>query len=319
LQRSPDGSGNIAGKVAFRPRPARSLLIGVGWALLTVLVWGAWPAFTRLAVSKALAPEDLVLLRYGLGGLILCPVLMHQTASMPSSAWREGIWLALFQGAPLALVATTGVRFAPASHLAALSPGLIPLFTALLGRVIFGERISVPRGCGLFLIIVGAFTLAGLSFSTLSSGVWRGDAMFICAGLMGSIYAIRMRRSGLPAMTGAALIGVYSMIFYVPLYCALWLSKTGLMKVPVQEVFFQAFYQGVLMGAVTLFSLSRAIVVLGAARAAAFLSLIPVLGTILGLVILDEIPSHTEVLAVMAITLGALLATGVSDRSTNSE
>ena len=69
------------------------------------------------------------------------------------------------------------------------------------------------------------------------------------------------------------------------------------------------------MGALTLFSLSQAIVLLGSTRAAAFLSLIPVLGTVLGVAILDEIPSPTEATAVLGITLGALLATGILDKN----
>ena len=69
------------------------------------------------------------------------------------------------------------------------------------------------------------------------------------------------------------------------------------------------------MGAVALFSLSRAIVILGAARAAAFISLVPVLGTLLGCAILGEIPSASEITAVIAISIGVLLATGTFQRA----
>src|SRR5207247_4575107 len=119
--------------------------------------------------------------------------------------WREGLVLAFCQGAPLALLVTIGVRFAPAAHMAALSPGLLPLFAAAFGAIFFGERLSVIRKFGVALIVTGALAMAGLSFTTLSSGIWRGDLLFACAGFMGSIYAVRMRRSGLSAMDGAAL------------------------------------------------------------------------------------------------------------------
>ena len=90
---------------ATRRSASRSIAIGVGWALLTVAVWAAWPAFTRLSVTSHLNPEDLVLLRYGLGGLLLLPVLLRNASRMTPGGWREGIWLATFQGAPLALIA----------------------------------------------------------------------------------------------------------------------------------------------------------------------------------------------------------------------
>jgi drug/metabolite transporter (DMT)-like permease len=262
-----------------------------------------------------LTAQDLVLLRYGIGGFILLPVLVRQAARMPRSGWREGVALAAFQGAPLALLTTAGVRFAPASHMSALSPGLLPLFAAFIGFMFFRERLSALRVAGLTFIGLGALAMAGVSLSTLSSGYWRGDIMFACAGLMGAIYAVRMRRSGLSALQGAALISVYSLLFYVPLYLWLWVGSTRLTQAPLDEVMFQALYQGVLMGVVTMFSLSRAIVLLGASRGAAFLSLIPVLGTVIGAVILHEIPPTLEIVAVIAISLGALLATGALDRA----
>jgi len=89
------------------------------------------------------------------------------------------------------------------------------------------------------------------------------------------------------------------------------LQSGGLRSAPALELTFQALYQGLLMGAVSLFSLSRAIVILGATRAAACISLVPVLGTTIGAFALGEWPSLTEWLAVGAISLGVLLATGL--------
>jgi drug/metabolite transporter (DMT)-like permease len=66
------------------------------------------------------------------------------------------------------------------------------------------------------------------------------------------------------------------------------------------------------MGAVSLFSLSRAIVALGATRATAFISLVPVLGSVLGTAILNEVPSIIEDAGIVCISLGVLLATGIT-------
>jgi drug/metabolite transporter (DMT)-like permease len=296
-------------------KPTRlSIVLGAGWALVTVAIWGGWPAFTRLSVTQTVTPEDLVALRYAVGGLILLPVLLREAGGIPRSGWREGLVLAFCQGAPLALLVTIGVYFAPASHMGALSPGLLPLSAAVLEFLFFKVRISAPSMVGLAFILAGALTMVAASLSAVSEDFWKGDLLFICAGFMGSIYAVRMRRSGLTAMQGAALISVYSMAFYLPLYAWLWLGSGRLGYVSTRELLFQAFYQGVLMGAVALFSFSRAIMVLGAARATAFLSLVPVLGALLGAVILAEIPSAAETAAVIVISLGVLLAAGAWQR-----
>jgi hypothetical protein len=65
------------------------------------------------------------------------------------------------------------------------------------------------------------------------------------------------------------------------------------------------------MGAVPLFSLSRAIVALAAMGATAFNSLVPVLGSMLGAAILSAVPLITEDAGIVAISLGVLLATGI--------
>ncbi|MCA3366784.1 MAG: EamA family transporter, partial [Roseomonas sp.] len=89
------------------------ILVGCLWASLTLIVWSAWPAFTRLAVTESVTPPDIVLLRYGIGGLILLPVLLRLASAMPRHAWLEGLWFALLQGAPLAMLTTKGLALSP--------------------------------------------------------------------------------------------------------------------------------------------------------------------------------------------------------------
>lgn len=288
-----------------------SVAAGVMWALLTVVIWSAWPSYTRLSVATRLTAPDLVALRYAIGGLLFLPVLVHSARAITPRGWREGFLLAFFQGAPLAMLVTVGLRYAPAGHMAALSPGLLPLFAASIGYVFLNERLSHTRVVGLVLIVLGALPLVVMSVGVLAGSPWKGDMLFVCAGLMGATYAVRMRRSGFSAMEGAALISVYSMLFYLPLYAVFWLPSSRLFTVGHAELLFQGFYQGVLMGAVSLFSFSRAIVTLGAVRATAFISLVPVLGCVLGIAILNEVPSIIEWAGIVSISLGVLLATGI--------
>jgi drug/metabolite transporter (DMT)-like permease len=281
------------------------------WALLTVVIWSAWPSYTRLSITTTLSAQDLVALRYAIGGLLFLPVLIHGARRISPRGWREGLTLAFLQGAPLAMLVTLGLRFAPAGHMAALSPGLLPLFAASVGYVFLNERLSSTRICGIALIGFGALALVLVSVGVLTGSAWKGDVLFVCAGFMGATYAVRMRRSGLSALEGAALISVYSMLLYLPLYAALWLPSSSLFAVSPAELLFQGFYQGFLMGAVSLFSLSRAIVALGATRATAFISLVPVFGSALGAAILGEVPSIIEDAAIVCISLGVFLATGI--------
>jgi drug/metabolite transporter (DMT)-like permease len=282
-------------------------LHGTLWAALTVTVWSAWPAFTRLAVTESVTPPDIVLLRFGIGGLILLPVLLRLAGSMPRHAWLEGLWFALLQGAPLAMLTTQGLALAPAGHLT-LSTGLMPLFTSLLCFYFLGEAISRLRKYGLALITLGALAIGGVSVSSIHLDYWKGDILFVCAGMLGSTYLLRMRRSGLSALQGAALLSVYSMLIYFPFFVLFFWESSKLTQIPTADLLFQAFYQGVLMGALTMFSLGRSTMLLGAPATAMSLALLPVASFLLAFFILGEVPTIFEILGAIAISLGAFLS-----------
>ena len=282
-------------------------LHGTLWAALTVIVWSAWPAFTRLAVTESVTPADIVLLRYFIGGLILLPVLLRLAGSMPRHAWLEGLWFALLQGAPLAMLTAQGLALAPAGHLT-LSTGLMPLFTSLLCFYFLGEAISRLRQYGLALITLGALAIGGVSVASIHLDYWKGDILFVCAGMLGSTYLLRMRRSGLSALQGAALLSVYSMLIYFPFFVLFFWESSKLTQIPTADLLFQGFYQGVLMGALTMFSLGRSTMLLGAPAAAMSLALLPVASFLLAFFILGEVPSVFEILGAIAISLGAFLS-----------
>jgi drug/metabolite transporter (DMT)-like permease len=285
---------------------ANIILVGSLWASLTVMVWSAWPAFTRLAVTESVTPPDIVLLRYGIGGLILLPVLLRLASTMPRHAWLEGLWFALLQGAPLAMLTAQGLALAPAGHLS-LSTGLMPLFTSLLCFYFLGEAISRLRKYGLALITLGALAIGGVSAASIHLDYWKGDILFVCAGILGSTYLLRMRRSGLSALQGAALLSVYSMLIYFPFFVLFFWESSKLTQIPTSDLLFQGFYQGVLMGALTIFSLGRSAMLLGAPAAAMSLALLPVASFLLAFFILGEVPSVFEMLGAAAISLGAFL------------
>jgi drug/metabolite transporter (DMT)-like permease len=78
------------------------------------------------------------------------------------------------QGAPYVLVASLGLRFAPAADLGSLSPGCMPIFVALIAATILEERPSTTQKYGLSLILVGALIMIGGHGSSLErlSHLW---------------------------------------------------------------------------------------------------------------------------------------------------
>lgn len=294
---------------SLRPvRPAadaggRRTLEGVGWALLAVGIWSGWFVVTRYAVGGhgVLGPADLVALRFGISGLLLAPVLLVRRRSLPRRAWTEALWLVLGSGAPFALALSIGLRFAPAGHAAALTPGTMPLFAAGFGAWLLGERPGRVRLLGLGLIAAGAAAIVGVQGG---GAALVGHLVFLACAAAWGLATVRMRRAGLAALDATALTCVCSLA-YVPFYLAADVSRIA--AAPVGELAVQAVYQGVLASAVALLAFNRAVSLLGA-RAPGFTALVPVLATAAGVAVLGEVPGVLEGAAVGAVAVGVLLA-----------
>ena len=98
---------------------------GYAAAAVVVLIWASYPVATRAGVTGSFAPHDLVALRFGVAALLFLPYLALQCRAIRRDAWLQGVPLTLFQGAGMAALVICGLQFAPASHAAALGPGVV--------------------------------------------------------------------------------------------------------------------------------------------------------------------------------------------------
>jgi len=275
---------------------------GYSAATVAVLIWASYPVATRAGVTGSFAPQDLMLLRFGVGALLFLPYLALQFRAIRRDAWLQGIPLTLFQGAGMAALVIVGLQFAPANHSAALGPGIAPAWVALLGFLVFSRRPSARMIVGAALCAVGVITLAAWSASGPDPSVLTGDAMFVAASALGSLYVLQLRNWGIGAIQGAAIVTLYSALVVVPWH--LWSASGALWQVSPFELLWQVLWQGVLIGCVALIALNHAIARLGPERSSALVALVPALSAVLGLLFLGEIPSSAEIAAILAISAG---------------
>ncbi|MGH8705401.1 MAG: DMT family transporter [Burkholderiales bacterium] len=275
---------------------------GYGAAAVAVLIWASYPVATRAGVTGSFAPDDLILLRFGVGALLFLPYLLLRFQAIRREAWLQGIPLTLFQGAGMAALVICGLQLAPANHAAALGPGVSPAWVAILGFLVFSRRSSTRIVVGASLCAAGVLALAWGSASEFNASVLMGDAMFLAASALGALYVLQLRKWGIGAVEGAAIVSLYSALIVVPWY--LWSAPDTLWQVAPLELLWQVLWQGVLIGCVALIALNHAIARLGAARSSALVAFVPALSAFLGLLFLNEVPSGAEVAAILAISAG---------------
>ena len=257
-------------------------------------------------MTGAFAAEELVTLRFGVGALLFLPYLLTHFRGIGREAWLRGVPLTLFQGAGMGALVICGLQFAPANHQAALGPGVNAAWVALLGFVVFARRPSPRIVVGAGVCAIGVLVLTCWGAAKHNPSVLAGDAMFLAASALGALYVLQLRNWGVSAMQAAAIVTVYSALIVVPWH--LWSAVKPLWHVAPLELLWQTLWQGVLIGCVALVALNHAITRLGAERSSALIALVPVLSAMLALVFLGEVPSSTEIAAILAISAGVSIA-----------
>jgi drug/metabolite transporter (DMT)-like permease len=262
----------------------------------------------RLGVTTTLSAPDLIALRFAIAGPVLLPVVIRRGLAIDYLGWPGFVAVVFGAGAPQVLVVGAGLSFAPVAHAGGLFQGVLPLAVAFMAAVVLKERIAAIRKIGLSFVVVGAFMIGGLGLSSLGGRQSIGHLLFLTAAGMLAGYTVAVRRARVDGLHAAAIAAVVSLMIYLPLYAAF--IEDGLFKAPVMDLVVQALYQGILTAAVSLALYGRAIRILGASSAAAFVALGPIMAALMAIPALGEWPSRTDWIAIILIVIGVYLSSG---------
>jgi len=290
-----------AWRVAPVVRPGQPAVMPIFLAgLAAMLLYSGSFVATRHALSAGMAPLDVMLLRYLVGG-VACAAVLWRIGLGGLSAPRIAALTAL-GGLPYFALQVLGTDLSSASHAAVLNPGGTVIGATLLGWLVLG----VPPGRGALLAV--PILLAGLALiAGFGEPAWLGDGLLLGSGLQWALYGTALRAWGVSGLRSACLIGAFSLP-WVPLHLVIF-GLDGVLAQP-GEAAFQAIYQGVLVGLVANALYSHCYAVLGPGRAAIFPPLVPVLGTLLAAAVLGEALNPTQ-LAGMALVVGGMLLAGL--------
>ncbi len=288
-----------------------SFAIGVACGLVVPFIWGGWIVASRFGVLNALTPYDVAALRVGVAAVIVFPLFaMRGFAGLP--IWKGAV-VSFGVGAPFALTSFGGMSLAPVIHAGVLTNGSMPIFAAILGYLWLREHPTKPQLLGLLLIVAGAGMLGGDSFSIdAPARQWLGDMLLVGAGLCFAIYMTVLRRWNVTFVQAVIAIPIISSAVYIPIW-VLFLPS-GLLNFdafpPWQEVALQAVYQGVVASFIVVMLITRATQSIRATTMAVFLAGAPALAVLLGVALLDEVPSAIAWAGLVVTTIGMILAVG---------
>ncbi|HEU5293374.1 MAG TPA: DMT family transporter [Burkholderiaceae bacterium] len=267
------------------------------------MLFSGFTLVSRVGLTASLKPWDLAILRFGIGGLVLLPVLVRN--GLGRIGLRDALALAFTGGLGFAACAYAGFALAPATHGAVLLHGTLPLSTYLLARAQHAGA-SGARVAGLPLIALGVAAMAWEGVSRGTPLQWLGDAALLLASLSWSAYGLQVQRMGLRPAHCASIVAVLSMGASVPAFVAL----PGVHHTAAQwhEWVLQAVFQGLLIGVVSIYVYSAALARLGPERTAVLTAAVPCVTTLGAVLLLHESPSWPVLAGIALVTAGMLVS-----------
>ena len=288
---------------AMGPQVGRQIIAGVLCGAGAALCWATGFVAARRGIAVGFSPADVALHRFVWAGLACLPLVARAgLADLGGVGWRKGIALTLTGGLPLALFSYAGFLFVPLAHGGVIQPSCAALGGLVLATVVLKEPLPAARAVGAAVIVLGLAVIGAEALTTIGTNGVVGDLCFVTAGLLFATFGMLLRRWHIAPVRAVVVTSVVSLIG-LPVY---WLAFGfgRVIGLGLYENLLQLVMQGLIAGAGATYLFTRAVVLLGAGRAAVFPSLVPGFTLLIGFLALGEVPSLAQLAGLAIVMLG---------------
>jgi len=267
------------------------------------LFWAAGLVSARHAIAIGLTPMDITFHRFVWAGLAFLPALIRSGGEdLNQVGWARSVVLTAFGGPLLAYLSYSGFLLVPLGHGGVIQPSSAALGGLVLSTLVLKDRLLPTRAIGGVIIVLGLCVIGYEALATIGKHGLLGDLIFMTAGIMFAIFGMLLKLWRIAPTRAVVVISVLSLVI-IPLHSALF-GFDGMLAAGLYENLVLAAVQGVFAGALSTFLFARSVVLLGAARAAVFPSLVPPFTLLIGFLVLGEMPSVVQLLGLVLVVVG---------------
>lgn len=280
--------------------------------VLTTLFWSGNMVVGR-AIRDDVPPMSLAFWRWTIAFLLVLPLaLPHLKTQWPllRRGWKAVLVLGVIGVGGYNTLAYIALQYTAATN-AVLLNSFIPVATIALSWLFLHKHLHRIEWLGVLISLVGVVTivcrgdpamLAGLSLNI-------GDVWMLVAVLTWAVYTIGLqwRPAGVHPMLMLAAMTAVGLIVLAPAY--LWEIMQGRVIHLHSASLAGIVYTGALPGFLGYVFYNRAVGEVGASKASLFIHLMPVFGTLLSAIFLNEIPQIYHYIGIGLIFTGIYLTT----------
>ena len=262
----------------------------IDWLIFLALglMWGSSYLFIKIGV-ETLEPFTLIALRLGIGLTVLVTVVALAREPLPRSARMYGhLFVMSIVSVALPFFLITFAEQTTDSALAAIFGASVPLFVIVIAAIfLHDEPITVNRLAGLAIGFAGVVILVSPSLAAVSGSNPIGEIALIGSSLSyaaGGVYARRNVRELRPMIPAVFQVGF---AFVITAVLALLLERPFETVVRPDTVI-SVLWLGILGSGLAYLAFFRLLGRWGATRTSLVAYLLPVVGIVLGVLVLSE-------------------------------
>ncbi|ALC85470.1 hypothetical protein AM499_06325 [Bacillus sp. FJAT-22090] len=289
----------------------KNTLIGSLYLILASSIWGGMYVVVKILVA-VIPPLELVWMRYliALVALVIIGLVTRQN-------WRVkrrhfGIIIAIsIIGYVISIVTQETGTMLSTAQMGAIITSTTPAFMVLFASLILKERLTLKKAISVCLATIGVITIVGMDDINMSSML--GGVSLIIAALTWALMSVLIKR--LPSDYSQIVVTTYAtLIAFVVLtpFVITKLPQIDLNDLTNPTILGGLIYLGVISTSIAFLLWNRGLQMLNASSGGVFFFVQPVVGTILGWLILGETISITFWIGSVLILLGVLIV--IKDR-----
>ncbi|MBV8745997.1 MAG: DMT family transporter [Xanthobacteraceae bacterium] len=277
--------------------------LGVICGTAAALFWAAGLAVARQGIDAGLAPVDLVFHRCIWAGLAFLPVVIaNRAADLRIFGWGRGVVLTLCGGPILSAFSYSGFLGAPLGHGGVIQPSCAALGGLALATLVLKEPPLATRLVGAIVIVAGLAVIGFEALTNIGTHALLGDISFATAGFLFAVFGMLLKLWRIAPTRAVIVTGVLSLVL-IPVQWLIF-GFERMIAAGFLENLLQVVFQGFLSGAASIFLFTRAVILLGAARAAVFPTLVPPFTLLIGYLVLGVVPTLFQLCGLVLVLTG---------------
>lgn len=283
----------------------KNTILGSIYLALAASIWGGMYVVVKIVVS-VIPPLELVWMRYlvAIVALLVIGLITRQKWRIDKRHFLIIIAIGIIGNAISIVTQETGTMLSSA-QMGAIITSSTPAFMVIFARLLLKERLTLKKGLSVCLATIGVFLIVGVGHVNLSSKL--GGISLLIAALTWALMSVLVKR--VPSNYSQIVVTTYSILVALIVLTPSVLPRLHTINISQlihPTIWGGVLYLGIISTACGFLLWNRGLQMLNASSGGLFFFFQPVVGTLLGWLILGENIGVTFWIGAILILTGVL-------------